>query len=376
MKVRQYRDFAIDRRISMDVYADQLYAALSQPCDDLDVDQFSPRAVFTDSAENIWRARFNRYIAYPWQVRRQSADVHHVLDHGYAHLVRKLSPGRTICTVHDLIPFLRWTGKIPGATLSGEKFHRAGKRPHLNIYSLQHLVEFDHIISISKNTRRDLVEHFGLEESRISVVPLGVPSIFRPLPDVNIQNFIKRQGWQAGGNVKRILITGIEFYKNHHTALRVFEKVIEQADVEVRLIRAGQNSVHFDEWVNQRGLGKQVDTIFVSNHADMALLYNSVDCLLFPSLYEGFGMPVVEALACGTPVVTSNVASLPEITTDFVFTHDPEDCEGLLKSVLASLFETEIIQNFFTEGPQWSSQFLWSNVAEKTLRIYEDVLAS
>ena len=108
----------------------------------------------------------------------------------------------------------------------------------------------------------------------------------------------------------------------------------------------------------------------------MALLYNSVDCLLFPSLYEGFGMPVVEALACGTPVVTSNVASLSEITTDFVFTHDPEDCEALLKSVLASLFDADIVHDFSTKGPQWSSQFLWSSVAEQTLQIYENVLAS
>ncbi len=110
-------------------------------------------------------------------------------------------------------------------------------------------------------------------------------------------------------------------------------------------------------------------------HAAMADLYNSVDCLLFPSWYEGFGWPPLEAMGCGIPVVTSNSASLPEIVGDAGLMCAPDDVDGLTAAVASLLQRDELSRHYAEAGRKWAGTFTWQRCAEQVCQIYDSLMA-
>ena len=170
-KVQYLRNFHQDHRISMEVYAENLINAVSSFNSDTDVgfefSSFRPTTRFEhQSSPGLWAMRYARYWEYPRQLKKLSADIYHIVEHGYAHLVDQLPLEKTVVTVHDLIPFLKYKGLIPGV--------QSDKRPWLSEYSLNKLSRAAHIIAISENTKNDLIDHFGCKEKNISVVHFGL----------------------------------------------------------------------------------------------------------------------------------------------------------------------------------------------------------
>ena len=113
--------------------------------------------------------------------------------------------------------------------------------------------------------------------------------------------------------------------------------------------------------------------IFFKDEIELATLYNVVDCLLFPSLYEGFGMPVAEALSCGTPVIISNKASLPEVGGGYAIEHDCFDVEGISKSVNQLLTDKSMAQRVYEQAPQWCEQFRAPNISRLLKQAYNQI---
>ena len=319
--VNLYHGFAGDQRLSMDIYAASIVQAFSK----------SRWTVSTVQAQS-WLERFSnnrtvmrylRYFQFPNSVRAKHADIHHVVDHGYAHLAPSLSAGKKIVTVHDLIPLLTYSGVI--------KTQARQSAPRLNMRSLSYLSDYDQIIAVSESTRNDLISHLDIDAKLIEVIPPIIGEQFQPLNADKIAGFAKQH--KLPDNSYWLLVSGNEFYKNHAISLRVLKRLNEASKTPVRLLKTGPSSRLFTQEVQALNLQSLVHYVYLHSIDDMPLAYNFVDCLLFPSLYEGFGMPVIEALACGTPVVASGAGALRELFPEQGNLLDPSDVEGFTTAV-------------------------------------------
>ncbi len=357
--VCHYRCFAADNRLSMDIYADSLANALRPSIDgnhSLSLSEFIPKSRLERYRENRFIMRYLRYQRYSKLVKQQNADIHHVLDHGYAHLLPNLNHGLKCITVHDLIPMLMWKGLI-----ETDKVAAINRKPWLNLMSLSYLKKYDGIVAVSQNTRRDLAQQLNIDAQNITYIPPPIGEMFKPIADALVSQFADK--YSLDQSSKWLMVSGSEFYKNHRGSLLAFKRLIENADIKVRLIKTGRPTADFNRLLKELDLEAHVTQLFLDNFNELPLLYNLVDCLLFPSWYEGFGMPVAEALACGTPVVTSNRGAIPEIVGSLTTGIDPNDIEALANAVLKTLTDANMVDYIATNGPNEMQRFSPKSVA-------------
>ena len=370
-RVLLFRDFVEDGRLSMERYADQLAAALRQSMPEgWQLGEFRPRIARWLEAPPLAernRLRLARYLGYPCAVMLRKGEINHVLDQGYGHLSCVLPRRRSVITVHDLIPLLRWKGAIRGIA--------PGRRPWLNELSAKALRHAAYLIATSESTRRDLIRHLGCDPHRISVVYPGLDPSMRPLAPGEHGELRARLGL-PGSEIRLVLIMGDAFYKNHETSLAVLQRLGELCRPPPMLVRLGRSSEAWQRSLRAHGLEARALTLAPLADARMVELYNAVDCLLFPSWYEGFGLPVIEAMACGTPVVASNAAALPEAAGEAAALAAPDDVGGLAELVRAALDDKAVRQAQVEKGLRHAARFSWDKAAAETWRVYEKVLAA
>ena len=171
-----------------------------------------------------------------------------------------------------------------------------------------------------------------------------------------------------------MLITGQQFYKNQVTSLRVMETLHRKYGSSIRLVRLGRSSSEWNLAVANSSFRHQVMYLADLPPEKLPHLYNAVDCLLFPSWYEGFGLPPVEAMASGTPVVTSCVASLPEVVGEAGLMVPPDDVIGLAEAVEAILENEGLRQTQIRKGLDHVKKFDWRKCAAMTMEIYKEVI--
>jgi glycosyltransferase involved in cell wall biosynthesis len=224
------------------------------------------------------------------------------------------------------------------------------------------------IISVSETTRRDLVRLFGIPEERISVVHEGVDhDIFRPQEPRRL-------------DFPYVLFVGSEHpRKNLATLLRAFAVLKRDPrfhDLKfVKVGAAGGREAPFREQTLAvvRGLGLERDVVFTERIGDDELVayYSGARCLVLPSLYEGFGFPPLEAMACGCPAIVSTAGALPEVTGGAALTVDPDDVVALTQAMAAVLDDEGLRNELRGRGLARARQFSWQRAAGETLRVYE-----
>lgn len=364
LDVTLLRGFREDRRMSMDVYADGLLGVFGSSSEfGCRVTEFTP-TLCMGGGRGAWKMRLARYVGYPLQVRRAARGVCHIADQGYGHLLHTVDAGRTVVTVHDLIPIVRWRGDIPGIA--------RGSKPWLNGWSVSALHRAAHLIAISENTKADLIKYCGCDQDRISVVYYGIESAFRVYSAV--ERAEARQRWRMPDDgMRRILVIGSSFYKNQLTALRAFAALRSSTDIPLQLVGVAVSSPSWLEEVRRLGLGDVIREIEHVCHADMPDIYNCVDALLFPSVYEGFGRPPIEAMACGTPSIVSNVAALAEAVGCAALTCDPWDHRALAANLHTVVCESKQRSELVQRGLDWAKRFSWRENARQTAMIYQSV---
>jgi glycosyltransferase involved in cell wall biosynthesis len=364
INITLFRDFVEDGRLSMEVYADGLGRALRAHAPrGYQVNEFRP---FLPSwlGTGPWALRLARFGVYPRQARRQQGQINHILDHGYGHLLYVLDPERTVVTVHDLIPLVRWRGGGSGLA--------PGRKPWLNLFSFNALRRARYLIADSENTRTDLIRFCHCSPEEITVVYPGVNSMFRPYSPVEKSR--ARQVLGLPGDVAfHVLIMGSQIYKNQKGALRAFAQLRQIFQKPLRLLKIGLPNEEWRGAVHQFGLSETARCLGIIQRDKLPDLYNSVDCLLFPSLYEGFGWPPLEAMACGTPVVASNAGALPEVIGNAGLMYPPDDYKGLAAAMYAVLTDEGLCQSLVEKGLARARQFTWEETAQKTLEVYERV---
>jgi glycosyltransferase involved in cell wall biosynthesis len=230
----------------------------------------------------------------------------------------------------------------------------------------------DMILTYSEHTRQDIVRTLGVPEHKIRVTPLAAGSEFRPIAD---RALLRRQLASFGLQDQRYILSvgTLEPRKNQARLIRAFARLLRlEPGLPHQLVFAGgkgwDNEPIF-EAVKQEGIEDRI--LFLGRSDPLEVLYNGADLMVYPSLYEGFGLPPLEALACGTPVITSNSSSLPEVVGDAALSVDPEDEEGLCEAMRHVLQDEKLRVELSAKGVQRARQFSWERTAATTLEAYQ-----
>jgi glycosyltransferase involved in cell wall biosynthesis len=231
------------------------------------------------------------------------------------------------------------------------------------------------VIADSKATAEDLKRLLNVPEEKIHVVYTGVDDIYRPLPQEQVEHYRRRRGWPD----RFLLMVGtLEPRKNHDGLINAYARYRKQAQSPLPLLIGGGKGWFFEhifQQVTDLGLEDAVHFLGFVSREDLPWLYNAATLFVYPSRYEGFGLPVAEAMRCGTPVITSNVSSLPEVVGQTGFTVDPDNPEALANAMLLILEkESERLSIMQEDGLRQSSRFSWERTAAETAEVYSRVL--
>jgi len=232
----------------------------------------------------------------------------------------------------------------------------------------------DAVITVSACSRRDILAHFGLSPKRIAVIPEGVEPRFRPVPD----SPERRAALARYGVAPPFLLYlgGINARKNLSRLLEAYARLRERHP-RLRLVIGGKRQWQAGEIMAtfaRLALGDAVCFTGYVEDADLPALYSAAEVFVFPSLYEGFGLPPLEAMACGTPVVTSTVSALPEVVGDAALTVDPHDVPGLAAAIERALTDDGLRATLRRRGLTRAGQFTWHRAARETLALYDRIL--
>jgi glycosyltransferase involved in cell wall biosynthesis len=293
----------------------------------------------------------------PRLVREQRLDVLHVPS--YRRLLRA-RPCALVATIHDLAPF-----------------HVAAKYDPLRMFYGRVLVkqfaQRQHsIIAISRNTARDILRFFDVPRDRVRVVYNGLDhERFRPPSEEALT--LARKHWKMGAPfflyVSRLEHPG----KNHLRLISAFEQFKRTTGSDWQLVFAGKDwsgadAIH--EAIRQSTFRSQIRVLGFVSAAELPSLYHAANVCVYPSLYEGFGMPPVEAMACGCPVLCSDRGSLGEVIGDAALIVDPEDVRDLARKLRAMATDPVLRERLRERGLRHARRFDWEETAAATLEIY------
>ncbi len=229
----------------------------------------------------------------------------------------------------------------------------------------------DHIVAVSESTKRDIVRLVGASERKITVIYEAANPIYRPLEGVDAAGWVRGKYRIPGGFV--LFVSTIEPKKNLPTLLQAFRQLSDTYHVKTKLVVVGEQGWLFEEvFKTVQKLKLDDDVIFLGRVPleELLWLYNAAQVLVHPALYEGFGLTPLEAMACGTPVIVSNVSSLPEVVGDAGLLVDPKDAEGFAVAMWRVLRDPALRQELRQKGLCRARKFSWEKTARETLALY------
>lgn len=231
------------------------------------------------------------------------------------------------------------------------------------------------VVTDSQHSRRDLQRYLGLSQSDLAVVTCGLSADFRPVAETAA----RRATLDRYGITRPYLlyVGGINARKNIARLFEAYARV-RLRHPEIELVIGGKRQWQVDEidaTFERLALHGHVRFTGYLDDADLPALYSAARAFVFPSLYEGFGLPPLEAMACGAPVITSNVSSLPEVVGDAALLADPYQIDELADAIGRVLDDAGLAQTLRDRGQARAAQFTWTRAAREMLTVYEQALA-
>jgi len=387
---------------SMDVYADAIVNGLKTIRPDWDIVELAPRRVQgnTRLAAGIQRY-YERYWRYPRSLKQQDVDLFHVIDHSEGHLAYWLQNTRqpTVVTCHDLINLTHpetFQGRAQVAWLSMQVWKYA-------IHGLKHA---DHVISVSSHTAKDLMQHLSIAPAQITVIPNAVEPKFCVLPSVGnvsaenasetsvtpetvnvaTENVVAknlsvkdpglRQQYGIAPDTFCILNVGSSHLRKNVESILQALAILHDRGAKVHFLKAGSDfEADQKALIQTHQLEQHVTYLGEPDDRSLVEIYNIADALVAPSLYEGFGLTVLEAMACGTPVITSNTTSLPEVAGDAAILVQPTDVGAIVAAIQRLQTDSSCYATLVAKGIERAKQFTWIKTAEQIAEIYEKLLS-
>jgi glycosyltransferase involved in cell wall biosynthesis len=297
------------------------------------------------------------HVRLAWEVRRHPPDVLFVP----AHVMPLVCPVPSVVTVHDL-----------GYLLYPEA-HRLFDRWYLGWTTRRHARQAAFVIADSQATRADLINHYQADPERIAVVYPGRDESLARVEATDAIHAAKAR-YGIGGDYLLYLGT-LQPRKNLVRLVEAFGR-LQPLTAELRLVLAGKKGWLYDDlFARVKALGLEDRVLFTGYVADddKAPLLSGARALVYPSLYEGFGLPVLEAMTCGTPVLTSNVSSLPEVAGDAALLVDPLDVDAMAEDMSRLITDDELRVTLVEKGYTQVRKFSWARAAHEVLQVLEAV---
>lgn len=316
------------------------------------------------------------HVRLSWEMARRAPDVLFVP----AHVLPLVHPRRCVVTIHDL-----GYHHEPDA-------HPPRQRAYLDWSTRYNASQATVIIADSEATRRDLVTILHTPEDRIRVVYLGVDERFQPQRDAARLAAVKQTYGISGPYI--LYVGTLQPRKNLVRLIEAFGRVVRAVDggyegmnpyapargqAPLSLALAGQKGWGYEAIARAAQEMELTSRIVFPGYVsddDLPALYAGAELFVMPSLYEGFGLPVLEAMACGTPVVASNVSSLPEIAGDAAALVDPTDAAGIARAMIRVLMDRDMADAMSRRGIERAGAFTWQACAHKTLAALHDALSA
>jgi glycosyltransferase involved in cell wall biosynthesis len=230
------------------------------------------------------------------------------------------------------------------------------------------------IITDSKAVKQEICEHLNVASDKITPVPLAPRRAFRPVPSDKTKATLRRLGVEE----EFILFVGtLEPRKNLLTLIRAFADLMSKTDLRPQLVVAGQKGWLTDDlfaYVENTSLVERILFTGYIADEDLAALYSSCRASVYPSLYEGFGLPPLEAMACGAPVITSRIPVIMETVADAARLISPKDADELAAALVELLTDENARHHFSVMGQQRAAEFTWERTAQETLEVYREVI--
>lgn len=295
----------------------------------------------------------------PESLAANSIDVYHIPQNGMG------IPSKKKCiyisTIHDLIPYV-----MPETVGRGYLKRFISEMPHI-------MQSSDYIITVSEYSKKDIIKIFDYPKEKIKVTYLAADEYFRPL-DKEICKAYLENTYNITGDFL-LYLGGFSPRKNVRSILVAFSRIYKELPLSYKVVIIGPSR---DDHCYLSGL---CDTLGISDkvvftgyvpYEDLPYFYNASALFVYPSLYEGFGLPPLEAMSCGTPVIASNVSSIPEVVGDGAFLINPFDAEDLKNAMERMLTDNSLWNEIAQKGYQRSKEFSWDKTCLNTLKVYEE----
>lgn len=291
----------------------------------------------------------------PARLREIDADVFHAP----VNVLPERLPCPSVVTIHDLA-FVRYP-----------EFFRPARRLYQRAFTERSARAATVIVAVSESTRQDIIKAFGVAPERVRVIYPTISPDFQPIRDpATLAAFRARHGLPE----RYLLYLGtLEPRKNLITLVEAYARLRAESPDAPPLILAGAKGWYYDtlyERVRALGLERYVTFAGYVSREEQALWYAGAALFLYPSLYEGFGLPVAEALACGVPTITSDVSSLPEVAGPVALQAPPTDAVRLAQTMRVALADSGLRDRVQIEGPAWTQQFSMERLARQYAQAY------
>jgi len=313
-------------------------------------------------SQRFWTILWHRLrLPLPIDLFMGSVDVFHSPDY----LLPPLRGGKKLVTIHDL-SFLRYPeGAEPSL------------RRYLNSAVPRSVERADLILADSESTRQDIVELLAVPMHKVEVLYPGVDGAFQRVEDPGKLSQVRER--YALDSPFLLTVGTIEPLKNLVALLEAYAELKRGNRIEHRLVIAGGLGWRYEaifSRVSELSLDESVSFLDYVPEEHLPALYSLADVLVFPSLYEGFGLPPLEAMACGTPVVTSDSSSLPEVVGDAGLMVLADDRDALAEAIRVVLEDSVLRQRLVKRGLSRAAQFTWQATGERLLSIYQRLYRS
>ncbi|MBW4554048.1 MAG: glycosyltransferase family 4 protein [Aphanocapsa sp. GSE-SYN-MK-11-07L] len=355
---------------SMDVYADGLIAGLKAVHPNWEIIELRPKAFDRGTKSPFVRGQkaYERFWRFPHEVQQQTADIFHIVDHSDAHIVRWLrkTGSPVIVTCHDLINIL-YPENLRGSVRLPIVSDRLGR------YSIESMEQANAIVAVSSETAKNINKILNIEPDRLTVIPNAVDSLFHPLPEDQSQSF--RHAHNVSPNTFCLLNVGGNHPRKNLIGILKALKLIKQRGLSVQFWKVSDDFKDDDKrFIQANGLGDSIKYLGYLDKTTLVKAYNAANVLVAPSFHEGFGITLLEAMACGIPVITSNVSAMPEVVNDAGILVDPKDSQVIADSMYR-LYDNPIYsQELREKGLKRAQSLTWKKVAEQMSEVYQKFL--
>ncbi|MFC1849713.1 glycosyltransferase [candidate division CSSED10-310 bacterium] len=300
------------------------------------------------------------HLSLPIKMKQYDLDLYH----SPHYVLPLLHNCPTIVTIHDVIHLL-FPQYLPSrmAHLYAKMMMFSSTKSALKV------------ITVSQSSKRDIVRYLKIAPDKIKVIHNAVSDIFKPMASSKTRAPLKEHFGLSGDYL--LYVGNLMPHKNLKRLIYAFYRLIRKMKLDMQLVIVGEGIPHYRELKTlAHDLGLKNNVIFLGfiSKEWLPILYNAAKVFVFPSLYEGFGLPPLEAMACGTPVVTSNTSSLPEVVSDAGLLIDPYNIDELIEAMERCINDQKLIDELVEKGLQRVKLFSWERTAERTLEIYQEIL--